>query len=139
MKKTQLHQALLFVVTILVTACSSATDCHKDEACACNVAGNCEWNCVDEGCAFTVSGAGDTTLTCPEGGCSLVASGAGDVSFDCAGGNCTANSSASGNITLTCSGGGCSTTCAGEGNCQTTQCPSCTCNETAITASCSIQ
>ena len=138
MKPALVGFAMLAAATFALGACGASTDCHKGDACACDGAGACEWNCVDADCAYTAGGQGLATLTCDKGGCTLDATGQGDVNFDCAGGNCAVNATGQGTIALTCAGGGCTTTCGGTGNCDTTQCPSCACNETAMTASCSV-
>lgn len=135
--KKALILGVFAAAAVLVSACGANTDCHAGDSCACDLAGVCTWNCVDEGCAFTAGGAGEANLSCDSGGCTLAASGAGDVTFDCAGGGCTVTATGQGNVNLSCAGGGCSVDCGGMGNCTVTECTDCTCDETALTASCS--
>lgn len=129
--------SLLAGMFMMFSGCSSETDCHEGDECACSGQGTCEWNCVDEGCSFDVSAQGTSTLTCDKGGCALNVTGQGDVNFDCAGGNCTVTNTGQGTVDLACSGGGCSMTCGGNGTCTTTECEDCMCEETEITAECS--
>lgn len=128
---------ILFALGLtMAPACGAPTDCHKGDVCDCSGQGVCVWNCVDEGCSFTVGGQGTANLTCDQGGCSLTADGQGTVNFSCAGGHCTVNASGEGTVVLDCSGGGCSSSCGGSGTCNTTNCTDCTCNETTLTATC---
>ncbi|TNF37328.1 MAG: hypothetical protein EP329_03480 [Deltaproteobacteria bacterium] len=132
--------ALAFAAFLLLpAACDTDGVCAKGETCDCSGAGTCTWSCDDGGCNYIADGAGTASLGCNGGGCSLTATGAGTVQFTCKGGNCTANTSAQGDLNLSCSGGGCDVTCGGQGECNITQCSACTCDETAITASCSVE
>jgi hypothetical protein len=131
--------ALLPSLFISTGCADDSTECSKGETCACSGAGTCTWDCVDAGCAFSANGQGAASLTCPEGGCTLTASGQGATTLACAGGGCTVTANGQGDVNVPCAGGGCAVTCAGQGACHITGCPTCTCTEAAITASCTVE
>ncbi|MCK5799417.1 MAG: hypothetical protein KAI47_19635, partial [Deltaproteobacteria bacterium] len=70
--------------------------------------------------------------------CSLNNASQGDVTLNCAGGNCTATVTAQGKTTVNCAGGGCSVACNGNGDCVINGCPTCTCTEGSIQATCTV-
>ncbi len=127
------------VFVLLLAACTSSvtTDCNKGDKCACDGSGACTWNCVGAGCTFTASGQGAASLTCPGGSCTLNASGTGATNMSCAGGKCTVTATGSGAVELSCKGGGCTVNCQGTGACHVSDCPTCTCNSSSVTAPCS--
>lgn len=123
-----------------LTACGDDGNiCKKGQACACTGQSACTWTCEGGGCAFTASNQGAATFDCNSGGCSLTNSSQGDVTLLCSAGGCSVTSTAQGKTDVACAGGGCAVQCNGMGNCNVTECPTCTCNEGSISATCNVQ
>lgn len=117
-KKLYWFAVVGFVLSLLVAAGCSSSECVAGMACACE-GGTCADTCGGDGrgCSFQCSDGASCNNSCPGGSCGMTCSNADSCILDCPGGGCSLNCVGTDTCEIRGCTAGCGLACSGASTC----------------------